>query len=217
MMRSLSACLLAALATLPAAAGTVSSTFDTDAEGWSFFNDARDFAWTDEFTADGGAIRATDRRSGPTWYFAASDAYHGNLSAFANGSVSWDIYGITGAQNVLGASGDLIITGNGIALGLDTGTMPVNGEWTTWTASLSLDADWRVVNSLSNGSLGVAATQAQLDMVLANVDGFYIQGEYTSGADSTAIDNVTLTVPAPGAMACAMLGLGAFARRRRCG
>ncbi|MFI4854449.1 MAG: laminin B domain-containing protein [Phycisphaerales bacterium JB065] len=177
------------------AGGSIESTFDADAEGWGTLNDARDFAWTDEFGNPGAAIRATDVGTGEYWFFSASEAYLGDRSAFMGGLLSWDIYGIVGNQNA-NTRADVMLVGGGLSIGVNVPVEPENGEWTSWAVVLDEAADWRLVNSLGSGSLtSTDVTNEQLLSVLAELEGVYIRGEYTAGGDSSAIDNVRLAPP----------------------
>ena len=211
---SLCAVAAATLLTGAAGAGVVVSTFDTGDEGWSFLNDARDFAWTDQEGNPAGAITARDRSTGVIWYYAAPTAYLGDQSALLGGTLSWEILGITGNQTTVSGIADVMLVGGGLSIGINSGVQPVNGTWVASGVTLSDASGWQLV-TLGNGTLsGATVSAADFQMVLANLTGLYIRGEYTSGADATALDNVQL-VPTPGAIVllggCGVLGM----RRRR--
>ena len=199
------------------ASGSISSTFDNDAEGWSFLNDARDFMWDATIGNPGeppipnGGIRARDAGQGPIWYYAGSEDYNGNLAAFYNGTITWDTLAIQGNQGLTNRA-DVILVGGGLEIGINISEQPVLNEWVTRSVDI-VEGDWFIVSSTSNGTLsGTAATEAQIIQVLSDVTGFYLQGEYTNGADQTALDNVFVT-PAPGALA--LMGIATLATRRR--
>lgn len=198
-------------------AQVISSTFDTDTEGWGVFNDARDLVWTGAIGNPPGALRATDIGDGRAWYFAASSAYLGDMSAYFGEQLSWDIIGLVGNQTSLTGRADVILSSPTLNLGVVLGVQPVLNQWTSWQVPLSDAANWRVMSSMPNGNVSATvATPAQIQSVLSNLTGLYIRGEYTSGADSSAIDNVLL-VPTPGAVALlGLAGLLAAPRRRRC-
>lgn len=194
MLERTASTLLAALLAV-AASADVSSTFDFDDEGWGTLNDANNFTWTDEFTTIGGSIRATDQSTGQWWFFAASDAFLGDKSGYFGGELSWDIYGILGNQNTTNRA-DVMLVGGGLSIGVNVPVTPVNGQWTSWSVMLSTADNWRLVSSLANGTLGsTPATAEDIQTVLADLEGLYIRGEYTVGADSTALDNVHLAPP----------------------
>jgi len=193
----------------------VSSSFDADAEGWGTLNDARDVGWTGDVGNPAGAFTARDRGDGRIWYYAASAAYLGDRSGNVGGSLSWDILGITGNQTTIPALADVMLSGGGLVVGLDADVQPVNGTWTSWGVDLVASAGWEVVSSTSGGTLsGNAVSAAEFAAVLANLDALYIRGEYTNGADATALDNVSLLVPTPGTVGVLAV-VGIVARRRR--
>lgn len=177
------------------AAGTVASTFDTDAEGWGTLNDARDFTWTDAFGNPAGAIRATDVGNGQFWFFSASDPFLGDKESFFGGELQWDIYGIVGNQSLTNRA-DVMLTGGDLSIGIAAGVAPSLGGWSSWEVMLTPSTGWRIVNSLSAGTLtSTPVSEEQMRVVLADLTGMYIRGEYTNGADSAAIDNVRLVPP----------------------
>lgn len=208
-------CTAFVLALSPVALGGYSWTFDTDAEGWGTLNDARDFTWDGSLGNPAGAIRARDIGDGRIWYFAAPGDFAGNRAGFYGGVINWDILGIQGNQTSIPGRADVMLVGAGLEIGIDASVLPLNSGWTSWSADIDEQAGWRIINSLANGTLSAtAATEAQIRAVLADLDGFYIRGEYTNGADQSAIDNVWF-VPSPGAFA--LLGMGGLigAGRRR--
>ncbi len=206
---------LALCAGLSGAATAQVSSFDTDAEGWTTLNDATGFTWTGSLGNPAGAIRARDLRQGAHWFFAAPTMYLGDRSAVYGGTLDWDILGIVGNHTSASVGADVMLTGGGLEIGIELNVLPLNSGWTSWSALLDESAGWSMVSSLSSGGLlATAVTEADLRTVLGSLDGLYIRGEYTSGSDSTALDNVNL-VPAPGAAALLALGgLGTLRRRR---
>lgn len=195
---------------------TISSTFDEGSEGWGTLNDAKDFAWDSGLGNAGGAIHAADLGLFSIWYFAGSQDYTGDLSSYYNGSITWDTLGIQGDQSLASRADVMIFGSSGLGIGINIPEMPVRGEWVTRSVDLAF-GDWFLVGSAPDGALiPTLATEEQILSVLADVSGFYIQGEYTDGEDSTAIDNVFVTalVPSPGALATLALA-GLAVRRRR--
>ncbi len=201
-------------AVLPASAD-VSWSFDSDDMGWSTLNDAREFAWDGTIGQPAGAIRARDIGDGRIWYFSAPAADLGNLSGLYGGTIGWDILGITGNQSSFADRADVMLVGAGLEIGLVTGVAPTTAGWESTAGQLDVSADWKIVSSLSSGTLsGTAVTAAQLRAVLGDLQAVHIQGEYTNGADRSAIDNVSI-VPAPAGVALMGFGALAAARRRR--
>ncbi|MEM1422873.1 MAG: laminin B domain-containing protein [Planctomycetota bacterium] len=194
---------------------TIASTFDTGPEGWGTLNSATGFGWDPALGSPGGAIHARDQGFFDIWYYAASDAYSGDLTAYYDGAITWDTLGIEGDQS-LASRADVMIFGGGLGIGVNIAASPERGTWVTRSVTLT-QGDWFIVGSANEGALiPSVATEQEIMYVLSNVDGFFLQGEYTDGADETAIDNVFLTafgVPSPGALA--FLGLATLATRRR--
>lgn len=214
MIRSITLLAMASVAGLASASQSISSTFETDDEGWGFLNDARLFTWTGDLGNPAGAIRATDQGDGRIWYFSASADYLGNRSNFYGGLIAWEIAGITGNQTSIPDRADVMLSGNGITIGIDADVQPVNGQWTAAWVDVHEIADWRIITNVGNGTLGSEATPFEIQSVLADLTGLYIRGEYTNGGDSAAIDNVLFApIPAPGAMM--VLGLAGVAMGRR--
>jgi hypothetical protein len=199
----------------PLAVAGFSWTFDESDEGWGTLNDAREFAWTGALGNPPGAIRARDIGDGRIWYFAAPDEVLGNRTGFYAGSIRWDVLGIQGNQTSIPGRADVMLVGGGLQIGIDLAVVPLLSGWTTGSTTVSSTENWRLIDSLDNGTLsGTVASQAQIRAVLADLQGFYIRGEYTNGADQAAIDNVSF-VPTPGALALLGVSILTGARRRR--
>ncbi|MEM9064199.1 MAG: laminin B domain-containing protein [Planctomycetota bacterium] len=193
--------------------GSITSTFDSDAEGWSTLNDAQGFMWRSDVGNPLGAIRANDIGNGDYWYFAASDDYKGDLSAFYGGTLSWELLGIVG-NHLDDEPAEVMVSGAGLMIGIDIDYLPTNGTWAGAEVSLFADS-WRLVDDSSDGDLSTTAvTEQQMRDVLADVTGLFIRGEFTTGGDSTALDNVML-VPTPASGF--LMGLGSLAMWRRRG
>lgn len=197
------------------ASADVSWSFDSDAQGWGTLNDARDFAWDGAIGQPAGAVRARDVGDGRIWYFAAPVVDVSNAASMYGGEIGWDILGIQGNQTSITGRADVMLVGAGLEIGVSASVQPVNGQWTSWSVAISEGAGWETISSLGNGTLsGNAATEADIRAVLADLQGFYLRGEYTNGADQTGLDNVYV-IPVPGvAGVLAVAGLG-VARRRR--
>lgn len=163
--------------------GIVSSTFDTDIDGWSFIADVREFNQVATGGNPGGYLEAIDFATGGNWYYVAPVKFLGDKSAFYGGTLSYDLQ-----QSSLSSqfdNDDIIMTGAGITLALDL-THP-GTTWTSYDVALSTDADWRIGNED-----GVVATQAQIQAVLADLGSLHIRGEFVNGADTGGLDNVVM-------------------------
>lgn len=189
-------------------------TFDSDAQGWGSINDTSSFTWQETLGNPGGAVEGVDQVSGDIWYFSAPAMDLGDLSGAYGETLMYDILGTRGNQTSIGAVADVMLVGGGLEIGVNFGVQPTTSGWTSWSVVVDESADWRMVSNILDGGLSATqATAADIQSVLADLDGLYIRGEYTNGSDSAALDNVSL-VPAPGAAGLVALG-GALALRRR--
>jgi alkaline phosphatase D len=190
-----------------AAAGTpapVTSTFDTDADGWVTLNDGS-LSYVATGGNPGGHLFASDLGQGSWWYFQAPNKYIGDKSAYIGGTLSFDAKQSGGAFNDAPTYGDIVLLGtNGVALAYNFDT-PHGTAWAGFEATL-VASDWTVATVGTAGGLvtytqsSVAPTDAEFEAVLSDVAALYVRGEYRSGSDSSGLDNVVLA-PAPGSRA----------------
>jgi len=192
-------------------------TFDAGTEGWQAVSmpdygpytalSGGPYGVTHEPGAGnpGGAISMTDP-DGVTWFFSAPGAYLGNQLAAYGTSLSYDIR----ISYKSWEDADVALYGAGMSLAVDAGAEPDEGVWTHYSVNFDDVSGWKL------GNLdGVAATEAQIKAVLADLQGLYIRGEYAIGPDYTYLDNVSF-VPEPGASTfVAGLGVLAFIALRR--
>ena len=166
----------------------VSTSFDTDLEGWTVYNDGA-IAYSSTVGNPAGAARMEDFGSGTYFGFLAPPAYHGDKSAYYGGTLSFDIM-INNSTSSGANQPDVQITGGGFVLVLDLVTPPAD-VWTHTVVKLDDSEDWRI-SSLT----GSVATEEQIQIVLASVASIRIRGEFsTMTSDVAYLDNVLL---APG-------------------
>lgn len=196
-------------ASLPALA--VTSTFDTDAEGWSAQGDIEGpLTWSAAGGNPGGNVFIDDLTTGGVTYFVAPALFLGNFAGAFGSQLTFDLMQrYPGGPNQFDAE-DVILSGGGLTVVYDTANNPANNGWTSYSVPLSA-AGWRL-NTLS----GIAPTEEQFLAVLSNLSSLRIRAEYQTGADVGHLDNVAL-VPEPTTVLMLLSGIGcvAFAARRK--
>jgi hypothetical protein len=132
----------------------------------------------------GGFLRAEDDVAGGTWYWAAPAPYLGDQSTAYQGTLSFQLKQSPTTNQF--EDEDVILEGAGQTLVFTLPNHP--GEaWTAYALSLREGQGWK------RGSRdGEAASAADLQAVLGNVSRLWIRGEYVTGSDTGALDNVRL-------------------------
>jgi hypothetical protein len=164
------------------------STFDNNAEDWTVTGDST--SATPTYIAGGGNpggyLTAMDSAVGGVWYWEAPTKFLGNKRGAYGYSLTYDLR--MRGNGPLFDSSDVILDGAGISLQLVlTPPVPANLEWTTYSATLSAAADWRV-----DAYDGPLASEVQIKAVLANITRLRIRGEFITGSDIGDLDNVIL-------------------------
>lgn len=171
----------------------VSSTFDTGIDGWTLANADPGSTLMYEATGGnpGGYILFTDGAEGAYDVFSAPSKFLGDDSAYYNQSLSFDL--LTSATADALANNPLTLTdgaGDSISLILSAPTVNI---WTSYTYALNTSSGF-----IFDG--GAAATQQQIQAVLANVTSIHIPADvvYNGPATTTmGLDNVVLGVAVP--------------------
>ncbi len=163
----------------------LSSSFDTDYEGWMEFGEGI-LIYVGSGGNPGGYIEFEDWEAG-AGCFLAPDKFKGNLSAYSQGTLSFDLKNtVSNGNGALGDYGLIRITSG--TLYAEKNAVPYGSyltEWTTYSIPMTAET-WGV-------------TPAQWDSILSNVTEVLIhmdpQGDFY---DRSALDNFCLTSPALG-------------------
>ncbi|MBN8651015.1 MAG: VCBS repeat-containing protein [Cytophagales bacterium] len=179
----------------------VSSTFNTDAEGWTAAHTGGTAA-TFNFLNSGGNPTGFLSASPPTagggvnisfsWYWNAPAQFFGNFDFSYGSNFKVDLQqSIAGTDNT---QSDIIIYSGGNSIHYNFPTKPaVSPAWSSYSIALDETAGWRW-----NSVAGALALKPQIKIVLANITGIRIRCKfinsagYTSGIDNVAIEKRTL-------------------------
>jgi laminin B (domain IV) len=123
-----------------------------------------------------------DEAAGETWYFRAPESVLRALPAAENGTLSYSLKQSADEPGFL--DDDVIIVGAAGRLSFRFATSPGTG-WTPFSVKLTAGAGWR-------WNWNAPASQEQIRRVLANPTSLEIRGEYHTGPDEGALDNVEL-------------------------
>ncbi|CAK0781353.1 hypothetical protein CCP4SC76_7850002 [Gammaproteobacteria bacterium] len=157
--------------------GTTTSTFTTDAEGWSTTSSSTAVTHNPEghICADAG-------------FWKASLAYSGNLEDAYGSSLTFDLK--QSGDSGYNTSDDVILVGAGMRLTYDTPANPGN-KWTVYRVPLDVVSGWKIDNTQE------APTEAEMRKVLANLTDLLIRGDFSHYGGTGCIDNVTMRAVAP--------------------
>jgi hypothetical protein len=205
-MPSLRKRLLAAVVALvaaPAAAVTISSTFDTDLDGWTISATSGTLSHQASGGNPGGFLFVDNAEGAVIVRAIAPAKFLGDLSAFNGGSLAFDGNLLTkGSIPFYSPYGQVRISTTGgtpATLDLAPGD-PAIGVWTSYGVSLDA-ATW-------------GQTPQRWAEILSNVTEIAIVLEAVSGFETNGFDNFSITsVPEPGA--AVLLAFGALAGRAR--
>ena len=197
------------------ASADVVSTFDTDGEGWQTANVAFSIGsasvnglmpsgYSSTGGNPGGALITDDEAF---WqFFAAPSKFLGNVSRATR--LTFDTFS---SDNDGLAYPTVMLTSGTTAL-YRIGNPPGTG-WTSTEITFA-GSEW----SLDWNPGGETVSDAQVQSVLSNLTGLYIEADWLSGDETTGLDNVRLyvtPVPEPASLGGLLFGALAFLRRRK--
>ena len=162
----------------------VAHDFDTSTHGWLVSGDTGPSEPQLHAAGGhpGGYISHVDEALGETWYFRAPDSVLRALSAAEHGTLSYSLKQSADEPEIL--DDDIIILGRTGRLSFRFAALP-GTEWRTFSVKLTAGPGWR-------WNWNAAASQEQIRSVLANPTSLEIRGEYHTGPDEGALDNVVL-------------------------
>lgn len=182
----------------------ITSTFNTDSEGWTLSdNNNNDPQTVNHFPAGGnpgGYVSATKASSSQPYFWTSPAKFGGNVSYFSYGQeLTFDLQ-VDHVASVHSGVGDVQIKlSTGAILVLNLPSFPAQAPaWSSYTIRLDETAGWRV-----SSPVGPLATKAQILQYLSSVASFRVNIKYNSGVSTFtgAIDNVELNqraiLPAP--------------------
>ncbi len=180
----------------------VTSTFDTDADGWTLVNVNDNITATLLHNGSGGnpggyisAVLPTD--SDPAFFWNAPAKFLGNLTYSSLGlTLTYSQQQlVTGNNSEFNGnyyeqySPDIIITSGTTNIYYHTSPKPaLTPAWTTYTVTLDETSPWRT----GAWSTDPLATRGQIKAALINVTSIRIRGNYNLTANTVGLDDVTL-------------------------
>lgn len=181
----------------------ITSTFDTDADGWTAGHTGGTAATFNHQSSGGnpdGFISAAPPTAGGSvnigfaWYWNAPAQFFGNYDFSYGSNFKVDLQqSVAGTDNT---QSDIIIYSGGNSIHYNFPTKPaVSPEWSSYSIALDETAGWRW-----NSVAGALALKPQIKIVLANITGIRIRCKYinstgyTSGIDNVTIEKRTLPV-----------------------
>jgi len=187
------------------AAVLAASTFDSSTEGWTAIRidmAGNALSGNVSFAAGagnpGGALRHDAPSDSRTSYLSAPPSFIAALHAAVGGSMSWDIATINSPTDIFFSDFDVEIRAGGsrIRRNVTPPAPPISPTYIRYFLTFGTDAGW----VFFDGNTTTAASQAQIDAVLAGADTLIFRGEYWSSftPDTTLLDNVVIAGPGVG-------------------
>lgn len=159
---------------------TISSTFDTDTDGWTMYGGGTGPVFVSD-GAGGGSIASTDAAS-DDFYYQAPDRFLGDRSGYFGGTLSFALRQSGGSQ--YDATEDVVLV-SGSGTRIYASFANPGGDFTAYSVALSTAGGWR----LASGDL---ASTAQIRAVLSDLAALRIIGEFVYGSETSGLDTVVM-------------------------
>lgn len=171
--------------------GAITTSFDTDAEGWQIKGDAQGGGSDPDYVESGGNpdghICANDDVEGGIWYFSAPPKFLGDQVGAYDGQLQFDLKQSSTDQQF--ADDDIVLRNETRTIVYDFGNETTH-PGTNWTSySVTLEASNEGWTFASGGEVSSADFRA----ILANLTELSIRGEYVDGFDRGCLDNVAFS------------------------
>lgn len=171
-----------------------STDFEDEADGgWQLTGDATtaDAQVVSTGGNPGAYLEGVDIANGGIWYFDAPASFLGDQSAFAGGSLAYDLQQSPDGTLV---RDDIVLEGAGTTLIYRYDSVAdfpdVAPDWSEYDIPLDPSAGWTV-----GSSGGPAATATEIASVLGDLTALRIRGEFVSGNDTGGLDNPRFVAP----------------------
>ena len=175
------------------------SDFGADDDGWTIVGDAQAQSVKPDYDGTGGnpdgLISAKDDVTGGVWFFLAPAKYAGDARPSYGRELEFDLK-ISQREDPFDDY-DVVLAGGGVVIAFDSAEDPVVDAWSSYAIALAEGAGWRTLaasgaayGSKEQFAMLPAATQAELMTVLGALESFRIRGEFNTGPDTGALDNV---------------------------
>jgi len=166
----------------------VMSNFNADRDGWTALDHqgGPNPTYQSSNGNPGGFIQVIDGVAGTATYFNAPAKFLGNQLGSLGSFLRFDLQvSVTANSSTAGVR----LIGNNLTLVKLLPALPVVApSWSTYAIKLNTSEGWRV-----SSTTGPIATDSQIKLVLSDLTGLAINGEYSTAAlDGGGLDNVIL-------------------------
>ena len=190
----------------------ITSTFDTDVDGWAKLPGAdasSSVQWISSGGNPGGFMRYNEVGAGFIDYVVAPSKFLGDRSLLYGGTFSFDI-----TTNIISSptnrNDQVRFLGGGLGIRRQLPN-PIVGVWSYRLLELTDTGGW--ISEVTNA----AATELEIMTVLGNLTGIHLLTDYRSGSEQPSFDNIRLytPIPEPNSASLTVLAAAVIMRHRR--